>query len=41
MYNAYFSKCLGEGNYVPKVGNFTKLQGVLALSNTNLSSGGF
>lgn len=41
MYNAYFSKCLGEGNYVPKVGNFTKLQGVLALSNTNPTSGGF
>lgn len=34
-YNKKYSEWLGEGNYVPKVRNFTKLQGVLALSNTN------
>jgi hypothetical protein len=32
---------MGEGNYVPKVRNFTKLQGVLAFSKTDQKSGGF
>jgi hypothetical protein len=41
MYNSYFSKWLGEANYVPKVRNFTRLQGVLALSDTHPTSGGF
>ena len=40
-YDDYFLQWLGEGNYVPKVRNFTKLQGVLGLSNTNKESGGF
>ena len=31
---------LGEGNYTPNVG-YTKLAGVLALSDTNEESGGF
>lgn len=31
---------LGEGNYTPNVG-YTKLAGVLALSDTNNTSGGF
>ena len=34
-YDAYYQKWLGEGNFIPKVRNFTKLQGVLGLSNTN------
>lgn len=41
MYNDSFSYWLGEGNYVPKVRNFTKLQGVLAFTNTKPKSGGF
>jgi hypothetical protein len=44
-HNKYHSEIfefwLGEGNYVPKVGKFTKLQGVLGLSATNPESGGF
>ena len=36
-----FDCWLGEGNYVPKVRNYTKFQGVLALSSTNETSGGF
>lgn len=31
---------LGEGNYMPNVG-YTKLAGVLALSDTKEESGGF
>lgn len=31
---------LGEGNYLPK-GGYTRLQGVLALSDTSEDSGGF
>ena len=34
-YNYKFDSWLGEGCYVPQVRNFTKLQGVLGLSNTN------
>ena len=40
-YNKTFSEWLGQGNYIPKVRNFAKLQGVLAFSNTNPESGGF
>ena len=40
-YDESFSYWLGEGNYVPKVNNFTKLQGVLAFSDTHPTSGGF
>ena len=40
-YNETFSKWLSEGCFVPKVKNFTKLQGVLALSPTSKESGGF
>lgn len=35
-----FGIMLGEGNYMPNVG-YTKLAGVLALSDTNDESGGF
>ena len=41
LYNHRFSAWLGEGNYVPKVKNYNKLQGVLALSKTDSESGGF
>ena len=40
-YTVNFASWLGEGNYTPKVRNFTKLQGVLALSDTSADSGGF
>lgn len=40
-YDHRFSRWLGEGNYAPKVRNFTRLQGVLALSNTGPGTGGF
>ena len=32
---------MGQGCYVPKVTNFTKLQGVLGLSSTDKETGGF
>ena len=40
-YGYRFHRWLGEGCYVPKVRNFTKLQGVLGLSNTKGDTGGF
>ena len=43
-YNSYdvnFASWLGEGNFVPKIKNYTKFQGVLALSETRPKSGGF
>ena len=40
QYNDWYGRWLGEGNFVPKVGNFTKLQGVLAFTSTNPESGG-
>lgn len=36
----HFQFMLSEGNYMPNVG-YTKLAGVLALSDTNEESGGF
>jgi hypothetical protein len=41
VYNEKFKYWLGEGNYVPKVRNFTRFQGVLALSKTGPGTGGF
>jgi ectoine hydroxylase-related dioxygenase (phytanoyl-CoA dioxygenase family) len=32
---------MGEGCFVPRVRNFTKLQGVLGLSSTTFETGGF
>lgn len=40
-YNSSYDSWMGEGCYVPQVNNYTKLQGVLALSDTGPNTGGF